>query len=123
MPSLITNPTVIEAAGTKPKLIEEYVGNVNTGSPDVSIARMKSPSGWVEPGQRPEFDEYTIVLAGMLRVTGEHETLDVRAGQAVVVKGGEWVQYSTPEADGAEYVAVCLPAFTMDTVHRDQESS
>jgi mannose-6-phosphate isomerase-like protein (cupin superfamily) len=123
MPSLISNPTVIEAAGTKPKLIEEYVGNVNTGSPDVSIARMKSPSGWVEPGQRPEFDEYTIVLAGMLRVTGEHETLDVRAGQAVVVKGGEWVQYSTPEADGAEYVAVCLPAFTMDTVHRDQESS
>jgi mannose-6-phosphate isomerase-like protein (cupin superfamily) len=123
MPSLISNPTVIEAAGTKPKLIEEYVGRVNTSSRDVSIARMKSPSGWVEPGQRPEFDEYTIVLAGMLRVTGEHETMDVLAGQAVVVRGGEWVQYSTPEAEGAEYVAVCLPAFSMETVHRDEDSS
>jgi len=123
MPSLISNPTVIEAAGTKPKLIEEYVGQVNTGSGDVSIARMKSPSGWVEPGQRPDFDEYTIVLAGMLRVTGERETIDVRAGQAVVVKGGEWVQYSTPEAEGAEYVAVCLPAFSMETVHRDEDNS
>ena len=123
MPSLISNPTVIEAAGTKPKLIEEYVGQVNTGSGDVSIARMKSPSGWVEPGQRPDFDEYTIVLSGMLRVTGERETIDVRAGQAVVVKGGEWVQYSTPEAEGAEYVAVCLPAFSMETVHRDEDNS
>jgi len=120
MPSLIANPTVVQAAGTKPKLIEEYVGRVNTKSTDVSIARMKSPAGWVEPGQRPEFDEYTIVLNGMLRVTGEEGVIDVRAGQAVLVRGGEWVQYSTPEAEGAEYVAVCLPAFSMDTVHRDE---
>ena len=120
MPSLINKPTVVQAAGTKPKLIEEFVGQVNTESKDVSIARMKSPGGWVEPGQRPEFDEYTIVLSGMLRVEGENETLEVRAGQAVIVRGGEWVQYSTPEPDGAEYVAVCLPAFSMDTVHRDE---
>ena len=120
MPSLISNPTVVQAAGTKPKLIEEYVGLVNTKSTDVSIARMKSPAGWVEPGQRPEFDEYTIVLNGMLRVTGEDVVIDVRAGQAVLVRGGEWVQYSTPEPEGAEYVAVCLPAFSMDTVHRDE---
>jgi mannose-6-phosphate isomerase-like protein (cupin superfamily) len=120
MPSLISNPTVVQAAGTKPKLIEEYVGRVNTKSGDVSIARMKSPAGWVEPGQRPEFDEYTIVLNGMLRVTGEDGIIDVRAGQAVLVRGGEWVQYSTPEPEGAEYIAVCLPAFSMDTVHRDE---
>jgi len=120
MPSLISNPTVVQAAGTKPKLIEEYVGRVNTKSTDVSIARMKSPAGWVEPGQRPEFDEYTIVLNGMLRVTSENGIIDVRAGQAVLVRGGEWVQYSTPEPEGAEYVAVCLPAFSMDTVHRDE---
>jgi len=120
MPSLISNPTVVQAAGTKPKLIEEYVGRVNTKSTDVSIARMKSPAGWVEPGQRPEFDEYTIVLNGMLRVTGEEGVIDVYAGQAVLVRGGEWVQYSTPEPEGAEYVAVCLPAFSMDTVHRDE---
>jgi Mannose-6-phosphate isomerase len=120
MPSLISNPTVVQAAGTKPKLIEEYVGRVNTKSTDVSIARMKSPVGWVEPGQRPEFDEYTIVLNGMLRVTSENGIIDVRAGQAVLVRGGEWVQYSTPEPEGAEYVAVCLPAFSMDTVHRDE---
>ena len=120
MPSLISNPTVVQAAGTKPKLIEEYVGRVNTKSTDVSIARMKSPVGWVEPGQRPEFDEYTIVLNGMLRVTSENGIIDVRAGQAVLVRCGEWVQYSTPEPEGAEYVAVCLPAFSMDTVHRDE---
>jgi len=120
MPSLISNPTVVQAAGTKPKLSEEYVGRVNTKSTDVSIARMKSPAGWVEPGQRPEFDEYTIVLNGMLRVTSENGIIDVRAGQAVLVRGGEWVQYSTPEPEGAEYVAVCLPAFSMDTVHRDE---
>ena len=120
MPSLISNPTVVQAAGTKPKLIEEYVGRVNTKSTDVSIARMKSPAGWVEPGQRPEFDEYTIVHNGMLRVTSENGIIDVRAGQAVLVRGGEWVQYSTPEPEGAEYVAVCLPAFSMDTVHRDE---
>jgi len=120
MPSLISNPTVVQAAGTKPKLIEEYVGRVNTKSTDVSIARMKSPAGWVEPGQRPEFDEYTIVLNGMLRVTSENGIIDVRAGQAVLVRGGEWVQYSTPEPEGAEYVAVCLSAFSLDAVHRDE---
>lgn len=120
MPQLIQGPTVVQAAGTKPKLIEEFVGRVNTSSQDISIARMKSPGGWIEPGQRPEFDEYTIVLSGLLRVTTEGETIDVRGGQAVAVRAGEWVQYSTPEPDGAEYVAVCLPAFSMDTVHRDQ---
>ena len=120
MPTLISQPTIIEAAGTKPKLIEEFVGRVNTATDSVSIARMKSPGGWVEPGQRPEFDEYTIVLSGMLRVTSESETIDVHAGRAVLVRGGEWVQYSTPEPEGAEYVAVCLPAFSMDTVHRDE---
>ncbi len=120
MPTLILTPTVVQAAGTKPKLIEEYVGQVNTGSRDVSIAKMTSPGGWLEPGQRPEFDEYTLVLRGMLRVQGETETVDVHAGQAVMVRGGEWVQYSTPEEDGAEYVAICLPAFSMDTVHRDE---
>src|SRR5215467_11865595 len=119
MPTLISKPTVVQAAGTKPKLIEEYVGRLNTESKDVSIARMKSPTGWIEPGQRPEFDEYTIVLNGMLRVTGENEVIDVHAGQAVLVRGGEWVQYSTPEPDGAEYVAVCLPAFSPASVHRD----
>ena len=119
MPTLITKPTVVEAAGSKPKLIEEFVGRVNTGTDDVSIARMKSPAGWVEPGQKPGFDEYTIVLRGMLRVSTKTETVDVLAGQAVIVHAGERVQYSTPEPDGAEYVAVCMPAFSMDTVHRD----
>jgi len=119
MPILISQPTVVEAAGTKPKLIEEFVGRLNTATDSVSIARMKSPGGWVEPGQRPEFDEYTIVLSGMLRVTNESDTIDVHAGRAVLVRGGEWVQYSTPEPEGAEYIAVCLPAFSMDTVHRD----
>jgi mannose-6-phosphate isomerase-like protein (cupin superfamily) len=120
MPSLIKSPTVVAAAGTKPKLIEEYVGQVNTGSKDVSIARMKSPGGWLEPGQRPDFDEYTLVLRGMLRVTTETEAIDIQQGQAVIVRSGEWVQYSTPEPDGAEYVAICLPAFSMETVHRDE---
>ena len=119
MPTLIAKPTVVAAAGTKPKQIEEFVGRVNTGTSDISIARMKSPGGWLEPGQRPEFDEYTVVLKGLLRVATESETIDVRAGEAIMVKGGEWVQYSTPEPDGAEYVAVCLPAFSMETVHRD----
>lgn len=119
MPTLITKPSVVEAAGSKPKLIEEFVGRVNTGTHDVSIARMKSPDGWLEPGQKPDFDEYTLVLRGMLRVSTESETVDVRAGQAVIVHAGEWVQYSTPEPDGAEYVAVCMPAFSMETVHRD----
>lgn len=120
MPEFIEAPSVVEAAGNKPKIIEEYVGRVNSGSGDVSVARMRSPGGWVEPGQRPDFDEYTIVLRGMLRVTTEAETFDVRAGQAVITRRGEWVQYSTPETEGAEYVAVCLPAFSPDTVHRDE---
>ena len=119
MPELIENPSRIEAAGTKPKLIDEYVGRVNTGEARVSVAHMRSPEGWLEPGQRPDFDEYTVVLEGCLRVEHEDGELDVRAGQAVLVRGGEWVRYSTPEAGGASYVAVCLPAFSPDTVHRD----
>jgi mannose-6-phosphate isomerase-like protein (cupin superfamily) len=121
MPTLIEAPTVIEAAGTKPKLIEEFVGRVNTKTPDVSIARMRSPSGWVEPGQRPEFDEYTLVLRGTLRVETEEGALEVGAGQAIVTRAGEWIRYSTPGPEGAEYVAVCLPAFSPDTVHRDPQ--
>jgi ethanolamine utilization protein EutQ (cupin superfamily) len=119
MPDLIESPARVEAAGTKPKLIEEYVGRVNTGDERVSVAHMRSPEGWLEPGQRPDFDEYTVVIDGCLRVEHEHGTLEVRAGQAVLVRGGEWVRYSTPEAGGASYVAVCLPAFSPDTVHRD----
>ena len=119
MPELIEAPTVVEAVGNKPKIIEEYVGRVNTGGGEVSVARMRSPAGWEEPGQTPEFDEYTLVLRGLLRVKTRDETLDVRAGQAVITRRGEWVQYSTPEEEGAEYVAVCLPAFSPDTVHRD----
>jgi mannose-6-phosphate isomerase-like protein (cupin superfamily) len=115
----IAKPTVIQAAGNKPKLIEEFIGRVNSGTADLSIARMRSPSGWVEPGQTPEFDEFTVVLRGALRVTTKGGALDVRAGEAVVVPRGEWVQYSTPGDEGAEYVAVCLPAFSPDTVHRD----
>lgn len=120
MVKLIAGPTVVECAGNLPKQIEEYVGRVNSENSDVSIARMKSPPGWTEPGQRPEFDEYTLVLKGMLRVETKAETIDVHAGQAIHVEKGEWVQYSTPEADGAEYVAVCLPAFSISTVHRDE---
>jgi quercetin dioxygenase-like cupin family protein len=119
MPTLIASPTVIEAAGNKPKRIEEFVGRVNSGESRLSVARMKSPAGWVEPAQTPAFDEFTIVLAGTLRVTHRGGALDVRAGQAIVTHAGDWVQYSTPEPDGAEYVAVCLPAFSPDTVHRD----
>jgi mannose-6-phosphate isomerase-like protein (cupin superfamily) len=119
MPDLIKNPSSVQAAGTKPKLIDEYVGRVNTGEERVSVAHMRSPEGWVEPGQRPEFDEYTVVLEGCLRVEHEDGALEVRDGQAVLVRGGEWVRYSTPEAGGASYVAVCLPAFAPDTVHRD----
>ena len=115
----ITEPTIIAAAGNKPKVIEEYVGRVNSGDNATSIARMKSPSGWVEPGQTPEFDEYTIVLRGMLRVTTHDGAIDVHAGQAVITAKGEWVQYSTPGDEGAEYIAVCLPAFSMEAVHRD----
>ncbi|MDX6724673.1 MAG: hypothetical protein QOD44_1348 [Solirubrobacteraceae bacterium] len=119
MPQLIESPSRVEAAGTKPKVIDEFVGRVNTGEERVSVARMRSPEGWLEPGQRPEFDEYTIVLDGCLRVEHEGDALDVRAGQAVLVRAGEWVRYSTPEPGGAEYVAVCLPAFSPRTVHRD----
>jgi mannose-6-phosphate isomerase-like protein (cupin superfamily) len=119
MPRLIAQPTVIEAAGNKPKVIEEYAGLVNSGHAQVSVARMVSPQGWEEPGQRPDFEELTVVLKGMLRVEHEGGALDVRAGQAVVSSPGEWVRYSSPEPDGAEYVAVCLPAFSPSTVHRD----
>jgi mannose-6-phosphate isomerase-like protein (cupin superfamily) len=119
MPTLIESPTVIAAAGTKPKRIEEYAGRVNSGHTGVSVARMVSPQGWMEPGQRPEFEEVTVVLKGLLRVEHEQGTMDVRAGQAVVTKAGEWVRYSTPEPDGAEYVAICVPAFSPETVHRD----
>jgi quercetin dioxygenase-like cupin family protein len=119
MAELITQPRIIMAAGNQPKQIAEYVGRVNSGTETVSIARMVSPSGWSEPGQTPEFDEYTLVLRGLLRVKTWAATIDVRAGQAVVARRGEWVSYSTPEPDGAEYVAVCLPAFSADLVHRD----
>ena len=119
MPTLIDNPSVIAAAGNKPKIIEEFIGRVNSRTDGVSVARMRSPGGWVEPGQTPEFDEYTVVLRGTLRVTTRDGERDVHAGQAVIAHGGEWVQYSTPGEDGAEYVAICLPAFSMDTVHRD----
>jgi ethanolamine utilization protein EutQ (cupin superfamily) len=117
MPTLIATPTRIEAAGTKPKLIDEYVGRVNSGEGRASVAHMRSPAGWVEPGQTPAFDEFTVVLAGALHVEHRGGTLEVRAGQAVVTHAGEWVRYSTPA--GAEYIAVCLPAFAPDTVHRD----
>ncbi len=120
MAVVIHNPTLIEAAGTKPKIIKEYVGLVNTGTKEVSIAKMESPSGWEEPGQTPEFNEYTYVLKGVLRVKTERETLHVHAGEAVMVAKGEWVQYSSPEREGVEYIAVCVPAFSPDTVHRDE---
>jgi mannose-6-phosphate isomerase-like protein (cupin superfamily) len=119
MPELIDTPSRVQAAGTKPKLIDEFVGRVNTGESRVSVARMLSPEGWVEPGQRPEFEEWTVVIDGALRVEYEGGALDVRAGQAVVVRAGEWVRYSTPEEGGAQYVAVCLPAFAPEIVHRD----
>jgi mannose-6-phosphate isomerase-like protein (cupin superfamily) len=121
MPRLIENPTVVEAAGNKPKQIQEFVGRVNSGHSAVSVARMVSPGGWVEPGQRPEFEEMTVVLRGMVRVEHEGGAIDVRAGQAVVTSPGEWIRYSSPEADGAEYIAICLPAFSPSTVHRDAD--
>jgi mannose-6-phosphate isomerase-like protein (cupin superfamily) len=120
MPALIAKPSIIHAAGNKPKVIEEYIGRVNSDTADVSIARMKSPSGWIEPGQTPEFDEYTLVLKGMLRVESRTGVVEVRAGQAVTARRGEWVRYSSPGPDGAEYIAVCLPAFAQDTVHREE---
>jgi len=119
MPVLIQKPTRVAAAGTKPKLIDEYVGRVNSQDDTVSIAHMRSPSGWEEPGQTPDFDEYTLVLKGLLHVETRSGTLDVQAGQAVIVKAGEWVKYSTPGTEGAEYVAVCLPAFTLERARRD----
>lgn len=120
MAKLIEKPTVIQAAGNKPKLIEEFVGRVNSGTSSVSVARMKSPAGWVEPGQTPEFDEYTLVLKGTLRVETRSGALDVKAGQAVIAPRGEWVRYGSPDAEGAEYVAICLPAFAPDIVRRDE---
>ncbi len=119
MPKLIERPTIVQAAGNKPKQIGEHVGRVNTGTSALSVAQMKSPPGWVEPGQTPEFDEYTLVLKGVLRVEGREGAVDVHAGQAVIAARGERVRYSTPGSEGAEYTAVCLPAFAMETVHRD----
>ena len=122
MPRFIENPTTIKAAGNKPKIILEYVGRVNSGTNSISLAHMKSPSGWVEPGQRPDFTEYTLVLRGELQVTTEDGGVTtVKAGQAVVAEPGEWIRYGTPGPEGAEYVALCLPAFSPDTVHRDDE--
>jgi ethanolamine utilization protein EutQ len=120
MPTLIPQPTRIQSTGNKPKLIDEYVGRVNSKTSALSVAHMHSPAGWVEPGQTPEFDEFTIVLKGMLHVEHKQGSLDVRAGQAVVAHAGEWVRYSTPEDGGAEYIAVCLPAFSIETVQRDK---
>jgi mannose-6-phosphate isomerase-like protein (cupin superfamily) len=119
MPTLIKKPTRIEATGNKPKLIDEFIGRVNSGTAQVSVARMHSPGGWIEPGQTPEFDEYTVVLAGRLRVESKQGSLEVAAGQAVITRAGEWIRYSTPHPEGAEYIAVCLPAFSPQTVHRD----
>jgi len=121
MPRLIESPTIIQAAGNKPKRIEEYVGRVNSKHAEVSVARMKSPAGWVEPGQRPEFMEITLVLEGKVRVEYEGGVLEVAPGQSVVTEPGEWIRYSTPDAGGAEYIAVCLPAFSPTSVHRDDE--
>jgi mannose-6-phosphate isomerase-like protein (cupin superfamily) len=119
MPRLIEKPAIVTAAGNKPKKIEEFIGRVNSQTENVSIARMKSPGGWVEPGQTPQFDEYTLVLKGFVRVSSKSGTYDVQAGQAVIAAAGEWVQYSTPGADGAEYIAVCVPAFSPEKVRRD----
>ncbi len=119
-PTLVPQPTRVQAAGNKPKLIDEYVGRVNSHTSALSIAHMRSPGGWQEPGQTPEFDEFTVVIRGMIRVEYESGSLDVHAGQAVIAHKGQWVRYSTPDADGAEYFAICLPAFSMETVHRDE---
>jgi mannose-6-phosphate isomerase-like protein (cupin superfamily) len=119
MIKLIKQPTRITSAGNKPKEIQEFFGRVNSDTNQISIAKMKSPSGWIEPGQTPEFDEYTVVLNGMLRVKTKSEVIEVRAGQAIMTRAGEWIQYSTPDEGGAEYIAVCLPAFSPETVHRD----
>jgi mannose-6-phosphate isomerase-like protein (cupin superfamily) len=120
MPTKVAGPKRIEAAGNKPKLIDEYVGRVNSGTQSLSVAHMRSPAGWREPGQTPDFEEFTVVLRGMLRVEYRDGAVEVRAGEAVIAHPGEWVRYSTPEADGAEYIAVCVPAFSPETVHRDE---
>jgi len=119
MPILIKEPSIITAAGNKPKIIKEYIGRVNSSTGEASVAHMQSPSGWVEPGQTPEFNEYTLVIKGMLKVESKEGAVEVNAGQAVITHKGEWIRYSSPGADGAEYIAVCLPAFSPDTVHRD----
>ena len=116
----IKAPAIIKAQGRVPKRIEEFIGRVNTGTPNVSVARMKSPAGWIEPGQKPEFDEYTVVLQGLLRVNTNDEIIDVKAGEAIIVEKGDWVQYSSPTEDGSEYISVCIPAFSAETVHRDE---
>ena len=121
MPRLIEGPTIVRAAGNKPKQIQEFAGRVNSGHSGVSVARMVSPGGWQEPGQRPQFEEITVVLRGMVRVEHEGGVIDVRAGQAIVASPGEWIRYSSPDAEGAEYIAVCMPAFSPDTVHRDPD--
>jgi mannose-6-phosphate isomerase-like protein (cupin superfamily) len=120
VPTLITAPTRVEAAGNKPKLIDEYIGRVNSGNGQVSIAHMRSPGGWQEPGQTPQFEEFTVVLRGKLKVEHRGGEMEVGPGQAVIAHAGEWVRYSTPGAEGAEYLAICLPAFSMETVHRDE---
>jgi mannose-6-phosphate isomerase-like protein (cupin superfamily) len=122
VPTRIAAPTRIQSAGNKPKVIDEHIGRVNSGTEQVSIAHMRSPGGWQEPGQTPQFDEYTVILKGMLRVEHRGGAMDLRVGEAVITKAGEWVRYSTPEAEGAEYVAVCIPAFSPETVHRDEEA-
>jgi len=122
MPTLLAKPTRIRAAGNKPKLIDEYIGRVNSNTSSVSLAHMNSPQGWEEPGQTPEFDEFTLVLKGLLRIRHRQGEMDVAAGQAVIVHRGEWVQYSTPLAEGAEYIAVCLPAFSLEAAHRDAQT-
>jgi ethanolamine utilization protein EutQ len=121
MPKLVPQATRVEASGNKPKVIDEYFGRVNSGTSETSVAQMRSPEGWAEPGQTPEFDEYTVVLSGTLRVEYRGGSIDVHAGQGVVCSKGEWVRYSTPEPGGAEYIAVCVPAFSVETVHRDVE--
>ena len=120
MPTIIKSPTKIEAAGNKPKIIKEFIGKVNSSTDQISIAKMQSPPGWKEPGQTPEFDEYTVVLKGMLRVETKDKSFDVKAGEAIITHKGEWIRYSTPLEDGAEYIAVCLPAFSPEIVHRDE---
>jgi mannose-6-phosphate isomerase-like protein (cupin superfamily) len=119
MPTLIKSPSIIEAAGNKPKIIREYIGRINSSTQKISIARMTSPAGWGEPGQTPEFDEYTLVLNGTLKVETKENIFNVNEGQAIITHAGEWIRYSTPEEDGAEYIAICLPAFSPETVHRD----